>query len=195
MNKEIRKDIRIDKKKLRNIFKNTRDKMIDKSKIDNQIFNKLISTWAYREAKIILTYVSTNIEVDTIELINHSLKNNKKVAVPYCIENTRYMKFYFINSIDELEKRTFGVLEPIANKENELKDFSNSICIVPALAFDKNGYRLGYGKGYYDRFLSSYTSKTIGLCYESCICNQLPTGKFDKKVDTLITNKNTYNFN
>lgn len=195
MNKEFRKDIRIDKRNLRNKFKNNRLNMNDKDKVDKQIFNKLINTWAYREAKVILTYVSTAIEVDTIELINHSLKNNKKVAVPYCIDNTRFMKFYFINSVDELEKRTFGVLEPIASDETELKDFSNSICIVPALAFDKNGFRLGYGKGYYDRFLSSYTGKTIGLCYDNCICNILPTGKYDKKVDTLLTNKSTYNFN
>lgn len=194
MNKEIKKDIRIDKRNLRNKYKSIRINMQDQDKIDSHVFNKLISTWAYREADVILTYVSTAIEVDTKALINHSLKLGKKVAAPYCIESSR-MKFYYINSIDELEKRTFGVLEPVAKKENEVTNFENSICIIPGLAFDKNGFRLGYGKGYYDRFLSAYTGKTIGLCYESCICQKLPTGKYDKKVNTLITNKNTYNFN
>ena len=141
----------------------------------------------YRNCSLVLTYVSTAIEVDTIALIEHSLEEGKTVACPRCVDNTRLMEFYRISSLRDLEPGTFGVLEPKPIKENLLTDFSDSVCIIPGLSFDRQGFRLGYGKGYYDRFLAGYSGTRIGICYSGCMHDRLPHGKFDRSVDILLT--------
>lgn len=184
-------DIRKYKENLRSQYKSTRINMLeeDKNNNDKSIFNKIISSKMYQENDTVLTFVSTKIEVDTLNLINYSLKIGKKVAVPKCVDGTRNMDFYLIKSLDDLEVATFFVLEPIISKCEKLENFSNSICIIPGLAFDIKGYRLGYGKGYYDRFLSNYNGINIGICYCSCTLSSLINGRYDKKVDYLITEK------
>ena len=194
MQNEIRKDIREYKTNLRTKYKSIRKSMsIDKKKCyDNDIYNKVISLKAYKKSKIVLTYVSTDIEVDTIQIINHSLREGKIVAVPKCIKGTRNMRFYVIKSLDDLEVATFSVLEPKIDICQEIIDFDNAFCIVPGLVFDLKGYRLGYGKGYYDRFLDkSQSLNKIGLCYCSCTVNSLIYGKFDVPVDIIVTEKYT----
>ena len=185
-------DIRPQKDMLRKGIKEKRKSLSfeEKARRDKKISNKLYSLWQYREANVILTYVSTDNEVDTRCIIETALNAKKKVAVPFCVPNTPHlMKFYFINSLSQLEKGSFGVLEPNPNICEELKDFSNGLCLVPALSFDKKGYRLGYGKGYYDRFLSKFDGKTVGLCYEEFLSEELPNGKYDKQVQTIITDR------
>ena len=158
--------------------------------LDNLIFDRIINSKAYLNSNVVLCYVSTAIEVDTHRLIKHSLENSKIVAVPKCITGTRNMKFYIIKSFDDLEVATFSVLEPKVDICEELDNFDNAICIVPGLAFDLNGYRLGYGKGYYDRFLDKAPDvKKIGICYCSCTVNKLINGKYDIPIDALITEK------
>ena len=176
---------------LRKKYREIRNSLINKNKceLDEKIFYKIINLKEFIECKTLLCYVSTPIEVDTHRLIKYALNNGKSVAVPKCIDGTRNMKFYLINSFDDLEIATFSVLEPIIDKCKMLKNFDNSLCIIPGLAFDLKGYRLGYGKGYYDRFLSNYKGKTVGICYCSCTLNQLNVGKFDKSAEILVTEK------
>lgn len=187
----VKPDIRVYKNDLRLKYKNIRKEISPdkKSELDKKIFNKIISLNSYKKSELILTFVSTDIEVDTHELIKYSISIGKKVAVPKCISGTRQMEFYLINSMDDLEAATFSVLEPKTDICTKLVNYGNSICIIPGLAFDVKGYRLGYGKGYYDRFLSNYTGQNIGICYCSCTLNKLINGKFDKSVDVLITEK------
>ncbi len=185
-------DIREHKNTLRNKFKEIRLNFSkeEKENLDEKIFEKVINSKFYQECDVVFLFVSTKIEVDTIKLINFSLENGKKVAVPKCVDGTRNMDFYYINSVEELEVATFSVLEPIVNIcEKVLKVPTKSICIVPGLSFDKEGYRLGYGKGYYDRFLSNFKGITLGICYCACFFGTLPHGRFDKKVDYLVTEK------
>lgn len=160
-----------------------------KQKLDCELLSRVLSTEEYSDAETILTYVSTEIEVDTKALINAALQNNKRVAVPMCIKDETSLDFYYINSFDDLTPGTFGVLEPDPLKCEKLIDFSSGLCIVPGLSFDTEGYRLGYGKGYYDRFLSKFKGITVGLCYVYCIKLKLPHGYYDKPVDILITDK------
>ncbi len=192
-----RYDIRHEKNDIRESIKLFRRQLDPelKKEYDNRIIESLKRLACYSNSKTIITYVSTDIEVDTHKLIKDSLKLGKRVAVPRCISKTRDMKFYYINSFDDLEKGTFSVYEPIPEKCEELKNYSHSICIVPALSFDVLGYRLGYGKGYYDRFLSKYFGMKIGLCYNDCIKRKLPRGRFDIPVDVLITEKFTKRYN
>ena len=99
------------------------------------------------------------------------------------------MNFYYINSLADLSSGSFGVLEPAADKGKMLTETENTICIVPAFRFDKSGYRLGYGKGYYDRYLSKYKGSTIGICYSQNIKEELFHGKYDRTVDMIVTEK------
>lgn len=184
-------DIRQEKKQLREHYRALRDNLPcdEKSIMDEKILRKITQLWSYREEKILLTYVATGSEVDTKPLIEYALSDGKAVAVPRCVENTRRMEFYVIKSLEDLELGSFGVMEPIKQKCEKLEDLSNGVCIVPALAFDKDGYRLGYGKGYYDRFLNDFGGRIIGICYSFCMCEELPRGRYDKKVASIITEK------
>ena len=184
-------DIRGYKNKIRARCRSEREKLSPdkKSLLDRDIANKLYRLNQYNNASLLLIYVSTPIEVDTREIITHALAEGKKVAVPRCEDGTRNMDFYRITDMSELTKRTFGVLEPDDNPENLVDDFTDSICIVPALCFDEDGYRLGYGKGYYDRFLQRYKGPKVGICYSSGIRRKLLHGHFDCSVDVIVTEK------
>jgi 5-formyltetrahydrofolate cyclo-ligase len=184
-------DIRPIKKQMRSSCKEARRSM-DKTlkfNFDKKIQNKLLNLFLVREADIVLTYVSTEIEVKTLDFINALLNQGKKVAVPKCLNDKGDMDFFIINSLNDLEDGYFGVQEP--NPEIAQKAFvtENSVCVVPAFSFDEKGYRLGYGKGYYDRFLSRFPGKTIGICYEENIRDSLMHGKYDRPVGLIVTEK------
>lgn len=184
-------DIREYKSSLRKKIRVKREFMSPEMKagLDKRILNNITKLRQYNLNRTILTYVSTRIEVDTVALIERALKDKKRVAVPRCVDNSREMEFYYITSLDELEPRTFGVLEPIKEKCELLTDYSKGLCIVPGLAFDFQGYRLGYGKGYYDRFLGRFAGDTVGVCYSSCVKWKLVHGHYDKNVKLLVTEK------
>lgn len=187
-------DIREYKKSLRSRCRGIRNAMTpdEKAEKDKKIFERIISSEAYGAADIILTYVSTSIEVDTSALIGHALGEGKRVAVPRCIDGTRDMDFYFISDTGCLENGAFGVREPIPEKCVKAYAYETALCIIPALAFDMQGYRLGYGKGYYDRFLSAHPKLVkMGLCYCSCTFNELIRGRYDIRSDMLVTEKYT----
>ena len=162
----------------------------EKKRLDQSVLKRLTGLYQYREATTILTYVSKSLETDTIGLIERAWRDGKRVAVPRCIDGTRQMTFYYITELSQLEKCSFGVLEPRPDIcEAVVTPPKNSLCIVPGMAFDCEGYRLGYGKGYYDRFLSDYHGVTAGICYSDCIRWRLPRGRFDRPVDILVTDR------
>lgn len=184
-------DIRPIKKKLRAEAKEMRRSMSPeiKQSLDRKIKNKLLNLWAVREAHTVLCYVSTEIEVNTRELITDLLKMGKRVAVPRCESDKGDMDFYYINSLSELSSGSFGVEEPDPQKSIMVGQTEGSVCIVPAFMFDKNGYRLGYGKGYYDRYLSRYNGATIGVCYSENLQQELYHGKYDRAVELVVTDR------
>ena len=97
------------------------------------------------------------------------------------------MDFYYIESLSELSLGSYEIREPDPEKSEKVKDFSNCVCLVPALAYDKNGYRLGYGKGYYDRFIKKFIIISVGLCYNEFLSDGLPVEKHDEAVDCIAT--------
>lgn len=175
---ELRKQLKIKRKNIEN-----------KTDISNAIFEKLISCDEYKKADQILCYVSYGDEISTNDIIEYSLNIGKKVAVPYCVDDKGTMEFYYINSFDDLVIGSFGIREPSIKKCDKVTNFDNSIIVVPALSFDKNGYRIGYGKGYYDRFLQKHPLKSIGLCYNTLVLDELPIDKYDRNVNIVITEK------
>ena len=182
-------DIRQVKTDLRNQYKKFRREMdpVAKEEADAQILRRVTGLYQYRQAQMVLTYVSTPIEVDTLALIRQAWQDGKTVCVPRCREGERLMDFYRIREMEDLERGAFGVWEPIPARCEKVTRFEDSICVVPGLGFDHFGFRLGYGKGYYDRFLSRYEGCKVGICYQECISYRLPRGRYDVPVDLLAT--------
>ncbi len=137
---------------------------------DSLIFEKLINDREYIECENLLTYVSMGFEVDTVKLIEYSLKIGKRVYAPLVTSEQRVMKFYRVNSLEDLTLNKMGIFEPRAVDE---WCGGVSICIVPAICFDKNGYRIGYGGGYYDYFLGINKLSTIGLVYDDFVIEKV----------------------
>jgi len=190
-------DIREYKTNLRQKYKDLRQQMParEKEQKDRQIAELVLGLRRVKQAKTLLCFVSTPMEVDTHFIIRQALRDGKTVAVPYCVENTRKMRFYAIQSLEELVPRTFGVLEPVPEKSRRVLDFYGSVCILPGLSFDQSGFRLGYGGGYYDRFLSHVYKggTTVGVCYARCTRRQLTHGRFDVPCQYLVTEKGVQN--
>ena len=157
--------------------------------MDRRIKRRFLVLDRYEKSPIIFTYVSKKIEVDTYRIIQEAWEDKKLVAVPKCNASNKSMDFYIIKTIDDLEKGMFGVYEPIESRCELVTDLARGVCIVPGFCFDSHGYRLGYGHGYYDRFLTRFKGTTVGLCYSNCMNYKLPHGKYDKVVDILVTDK------
>lgn len=187
----INKDVRSIKNELRSKYRKIKEEMDPKKKksLDAQIQIQLLSLSEYVTSKKIFIYISKDFEIDTVPVIRAALSEGKLVATPRCIEGTNEMMFHMVNSRDDVLPGFFGVLEPNEKTCPVIEDFSDGICIVPGFCFDNAGYRIGFGKGYYDRFLSNFKGITLGLCYSQCVVNQLPRNKFDRPVDFLVTDK------
>lgn len=180
---ELRKSLIAKRKSINNKFEK-----------DYKIAQALYHTKEFQNAKTVLVYVSLDDEIKTDNIIDTVLKNGKNAAVPRCIDHCGNMEFCIISALSDLEEGSFKVREPKSDCPG-LIDYSDSIIIVPALCFDRNGFRLGYGKGYYDRFLEQYNNKSIGLCYDEMIVSSVPKDNYDKSVDLIITEKNIINCN
>lgn len=160
----------------------------ERSVLDNRITQKLLATSEYAEATTVLTYVSGSSEVSTRMFIECALRDGKTVAVPRCLPG-HCLEFVAIASLEQLVAAPFNLLEPAKELPAVTEDQkNNSICIVPALLVDTKGYRLGYGAGFYDRFLSTYPGKKICLAYQQSLSRTtLPHTAFDVAVDVVIT--------
>ena len=171
------------KEELRQKYLLIRKNIKSKDKKDKAIYNKVINNSKIKSSNLILIYVSKKEEVDTINIINYFLKS-KQIAVPK-IENN-IMNFYYIKSLNDLKKGSFNVLEPIT--KDKVTDFNNCISITPGICFSKDNYRIGYGKGYYDKFYEDNNIYSIGLCYKESLLNNIPKDKGDIPVNEIITN-------
>ena len=160
-----------------------------KAELDEKILAKILTFREYSEADVVCTYVSKPSEPDTLALIAAALGVGKRVAVPRCLPETVGMEFFEITSPEELEPGTYGVREPVPERSRPVRKSGKAICVVPGLSFDMQGYRLGYGKGYYDRVLAEFSGFTIGPCYSECVRRNLPRGFYDRPVDVLVTEK------
>lgn len=167
-------------------MQNKRREIENKIQRDNLIFENLLKVKEFVNAKAVLCYASLEDEINTDSIINFALSYGKITALPKCLNNNGMMSFHSITSLNELKIGSFGIREPV-NSKTDFTDFGNSVVIVPALCCRPDGYRLGYGGGYYDRFLADYTGTSICLCYDSLITDEVIRGKFDIAVDIIVT--------
>lgn len=184
----------LSKSELRKIFSKKRALIPKETKdtADEKIAARLFSLSEYRLCDVLLTYASLKSEVSTKKIIDTALYDRKTVALPKTMAHG-IMSFLCIDNTSDLLSGAYGIAEP----REDCKPFKggNAICIIPALAYAKSGHRLGYGGGYYDRYLQNFSGIKIGLCYDELLVPKLPYDSYDIAVDMIITERSIYKIN
>ncbi len=158
---------------------------------DEAICRVAESLVSFRYAEYVLLYAATEGEIDVNAIAELALEKGKKVCFPRCDKKTHTMTYHIVSSLDELKVDSYNILEPAedAPMYEPERDTGAAVCFVPGLVYDKAGFRLGYGKGFYDRYLSAFSGCTIGVVYSDYILPVVPRGRFDVSVDILLTEK------
>ncbi len=179
-----------DKRALRSHFLTLRAELSasEKQEIDRGITDRILSSRQYLEAESVFIYVSTSEEIDTYVILMDALKAGKTVCVPLC-GRAGEMTARRILSLDSLSPGKHGILEPQSSSEIISRP---ELVIVPALACDRNGYRLGYGGGCYDRFLAHTYAVSIALCAESRLTKYLPHDLYDQRCQWIATERRVF---
>jgi 5-formyltetrahydrofolate cyclo-ligase len=158
-----------------------------------QIAAQLKSLPEYARAKSVLFYVSSKKnEVDTHALIVDALKKNVQVLVPVTDFDNRALLIAEIKTMDELVPARFGLLEPPSDSLRLASAKDAGVIIVPGVAFDRQGRRVGFGGGYYDRLLSTATAPSVALSYEGQLIEEAPMDGHDIPVDIVVTERAVY---
>ncbi len=180
-----------EKKLLRNEILLIRDSLEKevKGNMDYEIYNRLINSDLYIKAENIFIYISFGEEIETKSIINKALKDGKKVYIPKIYKEDKSMKAVRLKSINELKENSMGILEPIDDSDYINKE-KIDIIIVPGVVFDLQGNRIGYGGGYYDRYLEDIKEikNKVVLAYDLQIVDFIDAETHDIKFDYIITN-------
>lgn len=161
---------------------------------DAVITEAILNLPAYKAAKRIFCYVSMPHEISTRTLLDAILCCGKTLGLPVCDTVRREMCFYRLDARSELRTGAYRIPVPPVSEDRILLPDAETLMIVPMLAFDAEGRRLGAGGGYYDRYLAKYPVKTVGICYADCRMTQLPHDAFDIKMDCCVTEQKTEEF-
>lgn len=157
----------------------------EKSRI---ICEKIISHPLFRQAEDVYCYVDYNHEADTHQILKKAWAAGKKIAVPRVEGND--MEFYYLRSFDELSPGYFGIPEPVTDYPACGKE---ALVIMPGVVFDRNRHRIGYGKGFYDRYLKSHSEyRTIAVAFDFQVEKTIPSEAHDICPEVLITEENLY---
>ena len=184
------RDIKAEKAELRQQYLKIRRAIPKETKAeyDSLLCRSIINSASYKYYDTILLYAAREDEPDLSALAEKALSDGKRVAYPRCVPGERAMNFHFIGSTDQLTPGSFGIYEP----SDMLPVFDPaspccSVCFIPAVLVDRSGYRIGYGGGYYDRFLSGFHGSLAAVAFSQFVINSVPHGIFDLKADVIIT--------
>lgn len=170
----LRKAIREQKRAM------TEQQIVEKSEALGELF---AASEAYKQAKTIYGYLPYNQEVRTVAMLQRALDAGKRVAVPKCYGEE--MRFIYLDDLSKVEKGYCGIPEPI--EDGPVAEDKTALVLMPGLAFTKDGQRMGYGGGFYDKFLASEPDHpTLALCYDFQMVEFLPTEEYDIPVDTVL---------
>ncbi|MGG0281747.1 5-formyltetrahydrofolate cyclo-ligase [Bacillus pacificus] len=159
--------------------------------LSEQIAFSLYAQKEWAEAKTIGITLSMENEVNTYSIIEKAWEEGKKVVVPKCNKETRTMSFRQISNFDQLETVYMNLREPIPALTEEVNTDEIDLQIVPGVAYTERGERIGYGGGYYDRYLMHYKGKTLSLAYSFQMVDHIPIEPFDQNIEKIITEKGT----
>lgn len=175
----------MDKKQLRTQIREQKRAMSEQQiqQASARLGELFAASQAYKNAKTIYGYLPYNQEVRTVPMLEQAIKDGKRVAVPKVYGED--MKFIYITDFSQVEKGYAGIPEPVADEP--VADDPTALVLMPGLAFDKEGHRIGYGGGFYDRFLAAEPNHpTLALCYDFQMLPQLETEEFDIPVDCVL---------
>ncbi|MFK4466885.1 5-formyltetrahydrofolate cyclo-ligase [Bacillus sp. RC252] len=159
--------------------------------LSEKIAASLYAQKEWIEAKTIGITLSMENEVNTYPIIEKAWEEGKKVVVPKCNKGTRTMSFRKISNFDQLETVYMNLREPIPALTEEVNADEIDLQIVPGVAYTERGERIGYGGGYYDRYLVHYKGKALSLAYSFQMVEHIPVEPFDENVEKIITEKGT----
>ena len=158
----------------------TPEQIEEKSRI---LGEKFLKTQLYRQAKTIYGYLPYNQEVRTVPMLEQALRDGKQVAVPKVYGEE--MKFHYLTDLSRVETGYAGIPEPIGDEP--VAEDETALVLMPGMAFDREGHRIGYGGGFYDKFLAGEPEHpTVALCYDFQVLPQLETEEFDVPVDLVL---------
>lgn len=157
----------------------------EKSEYDKRLTEKLLSMPEYKNAENILLFASVGSEFDTEEIFKDSIKQEKNVYFPKCIDDSQ-MVFLRVCSENDFSIGKYNIPEP-QTLEKYAFDSKDSLAVIPALCVGRDFSRLGYGKGYYDRFLKDFKGISVCPVYPQLLCGEVPTDKFDIPLNIIIT--------
>lgn len=158
----------------------------------SQIANHLYEQDEWKHACTIGITISVDEEVSTYEMIERAWQEGKRIAAPKCDRLSRTMTFREIRGWNDLERVYMNLKEPIPARTKEIAADEIELLIMPGIAFTEQGDRLGYGGGYYDRFLSHYSGHTIALAYSPQLVASIPMDEHDKRVQKIVTESQVY---
>lgn len=159
----------------------------EKQQIEQKMLHHLIHSKLWKDSQILGLTCSTGVEWDTFSIMKKAWKDGKVVAVPKTEPKKKTMNFYRIEGIEELQEGHYGLLEPIEDKGKHLSKKELDLLLVPGIVFDYDGYRIGFGGGYYDRFLKDYKGKTVSLVSRLQMVEAIPVEKHDLHVQYVVT--------
>ncbi|MRH43122.1 5-formyltetrahydrofolate cyclo-ligase [Aquibacillus halophilus] len=160
---------------------------VDKLSTEFKLEKYLFQTPYWKEATSIGITMSRKHEWNTTTIIETGWSEGKKISVPKCYPDTSQLIFYQLDTYNQLESVYFNLLEPNPAQSVEIHKNEIDLIIVPGLLFDHQGYRIGFGGGYYDRYLSDFNGVTISLASDQQVLSALPYDRYDIQVQHLIT--------
>lgn len=175
----------MDKKLLRKQIRELKRGMTEEQIIaaSQRLGELFLSSEYYRQARTIYGYLPYNQEVRTVPMLQQALRDGKRVAVPKVFGDE--MKFIYLEDLSQVEAGYAGIPEPVT--DGPVANDSTALVLMPGLAFDREGHRIGYGGGFYDRFLAMEPEHpTVALCYEFQMVDHLETEEFDMPVDCVL---------
>lgn len=180
---EIKSKLRIKYKCIRSNFIGN----IDKKSTDEGICRHIINSSFFSDCDTIFLYSAIGSEIDLASLHTAAIKHGKKVAYPR-VESKGEIKFYYVDEYKSMVAGAYGIREPSSDSECVcLSPSATRLVIVPALCYSFDGGRLGYGGGYYDRFLACFNGVSLGVCYSDCVASELITERHDVYVNHIVT--------
>lgn len=150
-----------------------------------EVARSLFDLKEYQRVASLGLYAAFDNEVETEAIFHHSVHLSKKVFYPKANSDKTTLSFHAVSSLSELTPGYAGILEPVTEETENIQDIQ--MLVIPGVAFDRNGNRLGYGHGFYDRLLKNYRGYKIALAYEFQLLDVLPTDSTDEIVDVVVT--------
>ena len=165
----------------------TKQQILEKSDI---ICNRLFELCEINSAKTVMVYISAFNEVRTDKIIKRLLDGGKNICAPITDESTKTIRAYYFDNTDALIKGAYGILEPPKTHITDISEID--VAIIPGIAFDKNGNRMGFGEGYYDRFLADFKGTKIGIGYKFQCEYNIDTDEYDIPMDYIVNEEEVY---